>query len=206
MITWGVNPTPPAPETSTKKNHNQFHSNKKQNTKTTTTTEGIKLFLPRPGRPSAVLLRRSIGRRHAGRIAAAAASGGSSGRRGMGWSEAEGNVTVRRVFPGPAALLLGEGAGLHRRGGAVVCGGGERLRRGRRLVLLRHGGEGELRGGGGQHGGDGGGGIRADVGGTVGCGARHDSGRRWAERLARVHCVGSSGEYAWSLTIGELND
>jgi len=119
----------------------------------------------------------------------------------MGWSEAEGNVTVRRVFPGPAALLLGEGAGLHRRGGAVVCGGGERLRRGRRLVLLRHGGEGELRGGG-----DGGGGIRADVGGTVGCGARHDGGRRWAERLARVHCVGSSGEYALSLTIGELND
>ena len=85
-------------------------------------------------------------------------------------------------------------------------GGAEEEARRRSGWLRRAGriggrGRGELRGGG-----DGGGGIRADVGGTVGCGARHDGGRRWAERLARVHCVGSSGEYALSLTIGELND
>lgn len=146
-----------------------------------------------------MLLRRSIGRRCAGRIAGASASGGcGGGRRGMGGSEAEGNATVRRVFAGPPALLLGEGAGLHRRGGAVICGGGgEGLRRGRRLMLLRrrNGAKGESRGGGGQHGGGGGGGeIRAEVGGTVGCRAHHHGGRRWAGRLAYVHCVGSRGE------------
>lgn len=87
----------------------------------------------------------------------------------MGRSEAEGNVSVRRVLPGTTALLLGERAWLHRRGGAVVsgCGGDrERLRHWRRLLLRRRqDAEGKSRRGGRHH--DGTGRIRADVGGGI---------------------------------------
>lgn len=84
-------------------------------------TEGIELLLSRARGSSTILL-----------------SGRGRGRGHVGWGQAQSNVAIGRVLPGPAPLLFGGVRGAQTAGlqGGVVVVVVERLRRGRRVVVV----------------------------------------------------------------------
>lgn len=70
-------------------------------------TQSVELLLPRPRRPSPVLLSRGIRRHGDTRLAMRAGGRNRSSRRSnLSRRQSQGNVAVGRVLPGPPTLLL----------------------------------------------------------------------------------------------------